>query len=238
MLLLVCAGAAAVVSGLALTSVGLYGLFDSDEAASPPSLSSRHRTDPGSVYDRRLGATSTPVITTPPVLAAAPPPPPLRESAYRIVIDSIGVDAGVFTYGVDTNRVPEVPLNGSDVAWYDFSAHPGTGSNAVFAGHVTWGGAAVFYNLDSLQPGDAITLHGDDGTRLDYVVSESFLVDPNDPNALSVMAGSSSDMITLITCGGSFYYTGDPVFNGDYTHRRIIRANLSGVTRGVTAAGG
>lgn len=237
-LFLVCLGAAAIISGLALTSVGLYRLFDSGEAASPPSLSSRHRTDPGSIYDRHVGATSTPTITPGPVLAAAPLPPLLRESAYRIVIDRIGVNAGVFTYGVDANRVPEVPLNGSDVAWYDFSAHPGTGSNAVFAGHVTWGGAAVFYNLDSLQPGDSITLYGDDGTKLAYVVSESFLVDPDDPNALSVMAGTNNDMITLITCGGSFYYTGDPVFNGDYTHRRIIRANLSGITRGATAVGG
>ena len=237
-LLLLCLGVAAIVSSLTLTSIGLYRQLNSGEAASPPSLSSRHRTDPGNVYDRRVGATSTPAITPAPVLAAAPPPPPLRESAYRMVIDTIGVDAGVFTYGVDANRVPEVPLNGSDVAWYSFSAQPGTGSNAVFAGHVTWGGAAVFYSLDSLQPGDAITLHGDDGTELDYVVSETFLVDPDDPNSLSVMAGSSNDMITLITCGGSFYYTGDPVFNGDYTHRRIIRANLSGITRGVTAAGG
>lgn len=236
--LVFCLGTAAALFGILLTSLGLYREFDSGEETAPPSLASQHRTDPGNIYDLPLNATSTPTVTPAPVLAAPPADPLLRDSAYRIVIDRIGVNAGVFTYGVDANRVPEVPLNGSDVAWYNFSAQPGTGSNAVFAGHVTWGGEAVFYSLDSLQPGDSIILQADDGTSLSYVVSETFLVDPNDPNSLSVMAGTSTDMITLITCGGSFYYTGDPVFNGDYTHRRIVRASLSGVTRGVAAAGG
>jgi len=156
--------------------------------------------------------------------------PPLRDEAYRMIIDRIGVNAGVFTYGVDANRVPEVPLNGSDIAWYDFSARPGTGSNAVFAGHVSWSGTAVFTDLDDLDAGDRITLRGDNGVELAYVVSDNFLVDPEDPNSVSVMSPTDKDMITLITCGGSFYYTGDPVFNGDYTHRRIVRAAFAGMT--------
>ncbi len=148
------------------------------------------------------------------------------------------MNAGVFTFGVDANRVPEVPLNATDVAWYNFSARPGTGSNAVFAGHVTWGGPAVFYDLDSLEPGDKIVLRGDDGTELGYVVSETFLVDATDPNSLAVMSATSNDVITIITCGGSFYYTGDPIFNGDYTHRRVIRATFSGISEPAPAAGG
>ncbi len=231
-------GTVALLAGLALTSFGLYRLVNPASEAPPPSLASQHRTDPGAVYDRPLGTAPTSTASPVPVLAAPPVEPPLRDAAYHMIIDKIGVNAGVFTYGVDANRVPEVPLNATDVAWYNFSARPGTGSNAVFAGHVTWGGPAVFYDLDSLEPGDRIVLRGDDGTELGYVVSDTFLVDAEDPNSLSVMSGTSNDVITLITCGGSFYYTGDPVFNGDYTHRRIIRAAFTGVSEPAPAAGG
>ncbi|MGH2670816.1 MAG: class F sortase, partial [bacterium] len=211
--LLLLLGAGAVAGGFALTSLGVYRLLDSGGEAPVPSLASQHRTDPGAVYDRPLGTDTAPetVVVPPPI------EPPLRDSAYRLVIDSIGVNANVFTYGVDAERIPEVPLNGEDVAWYDFSARPGTGSNAVFAGHVTWNGRAVFYELDSVAVGERILLRGGDGKELVYVVSESYLVDPNDPTSISVMSPTDKDVITVITCGGSFFYTGDPVFGGEYT---------------------
>jgi LPXTG-site transpeptidase (sortase) family protein len=230
--------AVAVLAGMAVTSVTLYRYANSSDEASVPSLSSRHRTDPGGIYDRLFGPSRAPPRLAIPGVAEEAPPiePPLREAAYRLVIDSIGVNANVFTFGLDADRVPEVPTNGTDVAWYSFSAPPGTGSNAVFAGHVTWGGNAVFYHLDEVQVGDRINLRGDSGVELSYVVSDSFLVDPDDPNALSVMSPTDKDVITLITCGGSFYYTGDPVSNGDYTHRRIVRATFAGMSP--AAAGG
>jgi LPXTG-site transpeptidase (sortase) family protein len=228
--------AVAVLAGISVTSLALYRYANSSDEASVPSLSSLHRTDPGGIYDRLFGPSRTPPRLTIPGDVEAPIEPPLREAAYRLVIDSIGVNASVFTFGLDADRVPEVPTNGTDVAWYNFSAPPGTGSNAVFAGHVTWGGNAVFYQLDEVQVGDRINLRGDSGVELSYVVSDSFLVDPNDPNSLSVMSPTDSDVITVITCGGSFYYTGDPVANGDYTHRRIVRATFAGMSP--PAAGG
>jgi len=232
--LLLVLGGSAVVAGAILTSFGLYREFVSSGDASAPSLASQHRTDPGGVYDRPLGRAR--VAATPFPVAA--PQPPLREAAYHMVIDKIGVNAAVFPYGVDANRVPEVPLNADDVAWYNFSAAPGTGSNAVFAAHVTWNGRAVFYDLKDVQAGDSIILRGDSGTEIWYTVSDSFTVDPNDPNALSVMAPTPADVITLITCDGSFFYTGDPVFNGDYTQRRIVRAAFSRLTQAAAAVGG
>ena len=227
-------GGSAVVAGAVLTSLGLYREFVAGGDASTTSLASQHRTDPGGVYDRPLGVVRAPWTPAP----QATPEPPLREAAYHMVIDKIDVNAAVFPYGVDANRVPEVPLNADDVAWYNFSAPPGTGSNAVFAAHVTWNGRAVFYDLKDVQVGDSIMLRGDNGTEIAYVVSDSFVVDPADPNALSVMAPTSADVITLITCDGSFYYTGDPVFNGDYTQRRVVRATFSRLTQPVAAVGG
>lgn len=225
-------GTAAVAAGCALTTIGIYRLLDSGDGTPVPSLASEHRIDAGEVYDRPLGA-ATPAPVVAPVVE-----PPLRDSAYRLVIDSIGVNANVFTYGVNAERVPEVPLNGEDVAWYDFSARPGTGSNAVFAGHVTWNGRAVFYDLDRVAVGEQIVLKGGDGKELSYVVSESYLVDPNDPTSISVMAATDNDVITIITCSGTFFYTGDPVYGGEYTQRRIIRASFTGLSAPAPAAGG
>jgi LPXTG-site transpeptidase (sortase) family protein len=227
-------GVGAVAGGFALTSLGVYRLLDSGGEAPVITLASQHRTDPGAIYDRPPGTEAT----EPEVAVAPSIEPPLSDSAYRLVIDSIGVNANVFTYGVDAERIPEVPLNGEDVAWYDFSARPGTGSNAVFAGHVTWNGRAVFYQLDNVAVGERIFLRGGDGKELVYVVSETYLVDPNDPTSISVMSPTDKDVITIITCSGTFFYTGDPVYGGEYTQRRIIRASLSGLNQPVPAAGG
>jgi LPXTG-site transpeptidase (sortase) family protein len=189
--------------------------------------------DPGGVYDRPPVTPTPSPMPTPslsPTPAPPPPPsPPLANTPFRLVIDSIGVNAAVVAEGLDENLVPVVPLNSYQVAWFTFSAQPGTGGNAVFAGHVTWNGRAVFYYLSELAAGDTIRLEGDDGTTLLYTVTDSFMVDENDPNATSVMysTGSSADELTLISCDGSFYRTNNPVSGGDYTGRRVVRASLT-----------
>ncbi len=221
-------GVICVVASLALVSAVLYDdLREGQPKTAAQTLAFAHQ-DPGTIYDRPIALSPSPPATPPPVRAIGGPPP-LRESHYRMVIKKVDVDAAVVTYGLDANQVPQVPLNKYDVAWYDFSAAPGTGGNAVFAGHVTWSGQAVFYHLDALAPGDQIALKGDDGAELLYTVSEVYLVDPSDRSALSVMSATSTDMMTIITCGGTFFYTGDPVFRGDYTNRLVVRAALTSV---------
>ena len=134
------------------------------------------------------------------------PEPPLDEGAYTMIIESLGVNAKVDTYGLDPNAVPEVPTGpgaAEVVAWYNFSAEPGTGSNAVFAGHVTWSGPGVFFSLTSVTNGDEIRLLGADGAQLTYVVSDVFQVDAYDPDSLQVMRATDEDVITIITCSES-----------------------------------
>lgn len=230
-------GAVGVVLGLALVSAGVYRYVQSGQPQdpSPPAAVSHAAASFGSVGDVPVARSHSPAASPSPAQAPPVRTPPLRDEPYRLVIDKARVNAGVFTYGLDANRIPQVPLNSHDVAWYDFSARPGTGGNAVFAGHVTWNGRAVFYNLDALQTGDQIKLIGQDGTQLLYTVSASYLVDPGDRAALSVMGQTQQDVITIITCGGTFFRTTDPVFGGDYTNRRVVRASLSGV-RAVAAA--
>lgn len=228
------------VTAIAAGSVVSWAVYDSLEPA--PKVQSAAidlralALDPGAVYDRTPVTPSPSPVPTPsptpaPTPVAAPPGPafvrtpyiPPGREPYRLVIDSIGINAPVTAEYTDARGIPQVPRNGWEVAWYAFSAQPGTGDNAVFAGHVTWNGVAVFYNLNNLGVGDQIRLEGDDGTTLLYTVTDAFLISPDDPNAVSVMRPTGYDSITLISCEGSFY--SDGAF-GDYTDRRVIRASL------------
>ena len=93
-------------------------------------------------------------------------PTPSSAPLTRLVIPKAKVDARIVTLGIDGNGVMQSTSNAYDIAWYDFSARPGAGGNAVFSGHVDYHdvGPAVFWNLRDLQPGDVIEVHLDDGT--------------------------------------------------------------------------
>lgn len=224
------AGAVAFVVGIGLLAFGAYNVFFGDDG--PP------------VSDAPLLAVSdfltpTPVSTGSPLSPTPAPLPPLGDESYDLVIDKIGVDAPVSAYGLDEEAVPETPT-GDDaktvVAWYKFTAKPGVGSNAVFAGHVTWFGEAVFYNLPAVELGDEVRLDGEDGTQLVYRVSNVFRVLASDPNARALMSATSSDILTIITCDGIFTPDEtDNVTGGEYDQRLVIRADLVSVTPGIGA---
>jgi LPXTG-site transpeptidase (sortase) family protein len=225
------AGAFAAIAGVSVLAIAGFRALQPGEETTTHSLVLSGYDDPGGIYDRPLNfaATPTPPPTPAPVVAV-PAAPPLRDIPYRLIIDKIGVNAPVGTYGLGSDQIPDVPSNGQEVAWYDFSAHPGGGSNAVFAGHVTWNGRGVFYHLDDLASGDQVTLVANNGgAKLTYTVSEVFLVDADDPNSVSVMSPTpGKDQVTIITCGGDPFYVGG-VAEYDYTHRLIVRASLTGV---------
>jgi LPXTG-site transpeptidase (sortase) family protein len=220
-------GGVTFVIGLALLSFGIFSYTSDDGDGRAPAPA---------VLDLGESPLPTPSRTPRPTAVATPTPipaPPLGDQPYQLIIDKLGVNAPVETYGLDPNAVPEVPTgdNAADVvAWYNFSAKPGTGSNAVFAGHVTWFGPAVFYNLRSMAAGDSIRLIGQDGTELVYVVNSVFQLDATDPDSIQVMWGTETDTMTIITCDGAYTDTNDPVFGGEYSHRLVVRADLQNVS--------
>jgi LPXTG-site transpeptidase (sortase) family protein len=229
--LLLGGGGVAFVIGIGLLGFAAFSAFGGGDSPKPEVLV-------------HLTASPSPTATPVPITAAPTPTPvptpPLGDNPYTMVIDKIGVDAPVEAFGLDANQVPEVPTGpgqapGQIVAWYNFSAKPGTGSNAVFAGHVTWNGAAVFYQLTSVAVGDEIKLQGQDGTLLAYKISDIFDVDPSDPNSIQVMAASSTDEITIITCDGTTTPVGG-TFGVEYNKRLVIRAGLQQVTPGAAVA--
>lgn len=199
-------GLICILSGAGLLGFATYGLLTND-------------TFQQWVYIRPAQPTPTAAG-----VSQEPEPSPLGDGPYRLVIDKLGVDAPVATYGLDEDAVPQVPYDAEVVAWYDFSSLPGTGSNAVFAGHKTWRGDAVFLKLEDLNVGDDIELQGEDGGHLLYRVSKMVLVDPADRSALEWMRATETDSVTLITCGGTRFLT-DDFAGADYTQRVVVRAD-------------
>jgi LPXTG-site transpeptidase (sortase) family protein len=223
-------GAALFAAGAVILSIGLIDYFDQREGDSatnvvtePPSIENLEHM-PAVPYD------PLPTVTEP-----EPTPEPVA-APLRLVIERLGVDAPVVVMGLDDQGIPHVPLNGQDVAWYSFSSPPGAGCNAVFAGHINWGGAAgVFGDLDELQPGDTVRLISGDGRESAYEVFTNFAVDPYEDDSLKVMDPTPTDTVTLITCGGTWIPDASERFGGSYTNRIIVQARLMEPTLAVPA---
>jgi LPXTG-site transpeptidase (sortase) family protein len=208
------------IAGLSVLGVGLAGYFDKPETVTQPTVptySDLIPEPPKDVSD----------VEGLPVAIPYNNPYPRVTAPLRIVIESLRVNAPVVTLGLDSQGVPQVPLNGADVAWYDFSAKPGAGSNAVFAGHINWEGKlGAFGRLAKLKEGDAVRLVSDDGREYLYEVFANFAVDPEDPASLEVMAPTETDTVTLITCGGTWVPDPNERFGGNYTDRTIVQGKL------------
>ena len=210
-------GPAAFLLGLALVAIGLLLVPSGDNDRSSVSAPGPTLV-PGTAYPVQPEMVEAWRYLVPAVQPSA---------GFRLVIDSLGVNAPVVRLGLDPRDVPQVPNDGAKVAWYDFSARPGTGGNAVLAGHVRWAGdPGVFADLDELQEGDIIRLRWRDGRESVYEVSDNLLIDASHPDALRVMAPTPADTITLFTCAGTFVPDPDNPLGGDFTDRVVIQARL------------
>jgi sortase A len=139
----------------------------------------------------------------------------------RLIIPAIGVDAPLTRRGVDANGAMQPPSGPEDVAWYEFSGSPSEGTNVVLSGHLDYRGygPAVFYRLRELKTGDVIELRTEDGTVYRYAVSASVMYDGESAPVSDIIGPTSHEVITLITCGGTF--NGPPL---GYSDRLVVRA--------------
>ena len=148
--------------------------------------------------------------------------PPGSDSAIaRIVIEKAKIDAPIVDKGVNEEGVMQAPDNATDVAWYDFSAHPGFGGNAVFAAHVDYirVGPAVFWNLKDLEAGDLIRVRLADGTEYRYTVTFKKQFDAATAPVNDIVGPTPKETVTLITCGGTFNAA-----THQYDKRLVVRA--------------
>ncbi len=161
-------------------------------------------------------------------------PPGSNAPVARLIIEKAEIDAPVVIKGVDAQGVMQSPDNAYDTAWYDFSAHPGFGGNAVFAGHVDYirVGKAVFWNLKDLEEGDLIQVRLQDGTVYKYAVNFREQFDAATAPVDTIVGPTPNETVTLITCGGTFNPT-----THQYDKRLVIRAERIATTGLPPAAG-
>lgn len=116
-------------------------------------------------------------------------------------------------------KVSAAILEGTDdkalkysVGHYPETAQPGEAGNCVLLGHRNYLYGHFFRKLNELEVGDEIIIKKDENTYT-YIVSESFVVSPED---VWVLDQTSDSIITMITC--------TPI--GTYTDRLIVRGVL------------
>jgi LPXTG-site transpeptidase (sortase) family protein len=138
----------------------------------------------------------------------------------RLVIPNISVDAPIVVLGLLPDGTMDSPKGPEDVAWYTFSAKPGQIGNVVMAGHLDYidYGAAVFWHLNELRPGDEMQVVLEDDTVVKYVVQSVAEYDEATAPVQDIVGPTATESLTLITCSGSF----DPS-SLHYNRRLVVR---------------
>ncbi|TAK67070.1 MAG: class F sortase [Dehalococcoidia bacterium] len=202
---LAAAGGVLLVAALTLFVLQCAGVFDEVQYSTP---------ETGTAFNVSTLATA-PAGT--PVTGSGPP-------IARLVIPAIGVDAAVIVRGIGADGVMQVPDNARDVAWYDFTAHPGSGGNVVFSGHVDFHGVgpAVFWDLGKLTQDDGIEVRLEDGTSYHYRVTEKGVYNAADAPVDRIVGQTPVESVTIITCTGKF-----DASTRQYDKRLVVRAELA-----------
>ncbi len=132
------------------------------------------------------------------------PEPESGPSPVAVRIGDIALEAPVIPVGVDSENQFAVPA-AEQVGWYRFGPRPGTEGSAVLAAHVDYGGKpGAFFNLAELRVGDPIEVELSDGSVLRYRVTGNTEYDKTDLPFEDVFRKEGSEVLQLITCGGTF----------------------------------
>jgi LPXTG-site transpeptidase (sortase) family protein len=171
------------------------------------------------------------VIAVPLAIEVPATPPERFTSPVEVMtIPAMKISAPLVPLGVGRDGYMELPFSPHQVAWYNFTSKPGMGGNAVFSAHLDYinYGPAVFWNLSKLRPGDDVSIKLKDGTVLRYTVTVNYQIGVDQLDILGLVAPTDAEVLTLITCGGSYV-------NNLYSHRVIVRAVRTSAQRGTAS---
>ncbi len=147
-----------------------------------------------------------PVATLGPLPTPTPTPSPTpRVNPTQVYFPSFEEETPIIPVGMDkTNKM--ATISKPDVAtWYRFGATPGDAEgNAIFAGHVSWGGRrGDFALLHDIEIGDSVLVALDNGEEREFTVvfNETY---PLSDVPEWVMDLRGEGRLTLITCAGDY----------------------------------
>ncbi len=214
--MLVCAVVGVVTFGIAFVSQQFL-LNDSPTRASQLAAGPQLPVDSD---DDTTAASTTPMSIDDADDGDSSAPEPIMPS--RLQVPKMDVDAHIEHVGyTDDGRMDE-PAEWEDVAWFQYGYFPGAPGNAVIAGHLDSDtGPAVFAGLYLLEPGDEVSVTGQDGEVLTFVVTEVEVVDADNAPLDRIFGPSDTPKLNLITCEGHF----DPE-EEDYDERLVVYTEL------------
>ncbi|HXK53018.1 MAG TPA: class F sortase [bacterium] len=151
----------------------------------------------------------------------------ITSTPSRLEISSQGINIPLVQVGVSSSGSMETPVDWNSGGWYSRSAKLGAFGNTIINAHYdnNFGAPAAFWRLQNVAVGDTVGVFDELGRRFDYVVSETFYVDIQDPERLKIFdepsAGKSE--LTLVTCGGVWVPS-----EGTYNKRLVVKAEYVG----------
>lgn len=159
-----------------------------------------------------------------PTPTVTPSPTPQPGLPIRLEIPALGVDAVVEHVGLTKDLAMDVPARVEDVAWYKLGYRPGERGNAVMAGHLdtVTGAPAVFWDLESLEPGDEVFVQGLDGVKRRFLVDFHTRFPYDGAPVQQIFGPADQPQLVLITCKGEW----DRV-NRNYSHRVVVYARAA-----------
>ncbi len=122
----------------------------------------------------------------------------------RLQIPKLKVNAVVRSVGLTANGSMGIPKLPSETVWYMYGPKPGEKGSAVIAGHVNWysGAKGIFERINTLKPGDIITVQDDKGLTMDFAVSTTRAIGEK-ADATSVFRSYDGKAhLNLVTCSG------------------------------------
>ncbi|MEP7214789.1 MAG: class F sortase [Anaerolineaceae bacterium] len=172
--------------------------------------------------------------TPPPPAAPTPRPQPYDGAVQTLYLASAALTMNppveqrdtTFSLGREVLQDPTAP---AQIAWYPRFGRPGfAGSNSLFAAHVNYVnyGNGPFAHLTSASVGDALYVTMDNGQSYAYTVRSVEVISLDSLNMDAVVfpaLDSSTERVTLISCGGTFVPNANGV-GGEYNSRVILVA--------------
>jgi Sortase domain len=149
-------------------------------------------------------AAAAPVLFDP--VPAAPAPLPVVAGATTLDVPRLGIDRSrLIDLGVDASGVLIPPTSTAVAGWLTGSAVPGEVGPSIIAGHVdSYLGPGIFFRLDTLRPGDMVSVGRSDGVTVRFRVTDVIIVPKDQFPTDAVYGPTPGSELRLITCGGGF----------------------------------
>lgn len=160
-------------------------------------------TSPSTVIPSATHTSATPSPAATSASASATPDAVVRP--VSLDIPSIKVHTTLQMLNLDASGALQPPTNLTQAGWYTGSPVPGQNGPSVIAGHVdSVSGPAVFFELGSLKPGDAVTIGLSSGHSVTFYATSVGRYSKTQFPTEAVYGARPDPELRLITCGGGF----------------------------------